>query len=40
MNLSEVYYAGSHGMDISVPKHSSKSEEQKHETMTVDDEVL
>ncbi|KAI9073209.1 hypothetical protein K1719_044818 [Acacia pycnantha] len=37
VRLRNVYYAGSHGMDISTPKGSSKSQDQKHQTKAVDE---
>ncbi|KAG4950924.1 hypothetical protein JHK85_044791 [Glycine max] len=35
--LENVYYAGSHGMDISTPSGSSKYEEQEHQIKAVDE---
>ncbi|XP_054779965.1 probable trehalose-phosphate phosphatase 3 [Prosopis cineraria] len=37
VRLRNIYYAGSHGMDISTPKGSSKAEDQKHQTRAVDE---
>ncbi|KAK7349428.1 hypothetical protein VNO77_06793 [Canavalia gladiata] len=37
VKLRNVYYAGSHGMDISTPSGSSKYGNQKHQTKTVDE---
>ncbi|TKY64061.1 trehalose-phosphate phosphatase 3 [Spatholobus suberectus] len=37
VKLRNVYYAGSHGMDISTPLGSSKFEDQKHQTRALDE---
>ncbi|KAG4940162.1 hypothetical protein AAZX31_16G024000 [Glycine max] len=37
VKLENVYYAGSHGMDISTPSGSSKYEEQEHQIKAVDE---
>ncbi|XP_027908132.1 probable trehalose-phosphate phosphatase D isoform X3 [Vigna unguiculata] len=37
VKLRNVYYAGSHGMDISTPSGSSKCEDQKHQIKGVDE---
>ncbi|RDX87530.1 putative trehalose-phosphate phosphatase 3, partial [Mucuna pruriens] len=37
VKLRNVYYAGSHGMDISTPLGSSKYEDQKHQIKAVDE---
>ncbi|KAJ1429499.1 Trehalose-phosphatase [Sesbania bispinosa] len=37
VKLRNVYYAGSHGMDISTPLGSSKCEDQKHQIKSVDE---
>jgi len=39
VKLRNVYYAGSHGMDISTPLGSSKYEDQKHQIKCVDEKV-
>jgi len=39
VKLENVYYAGSHGMDISTPSGSSKYEEQEHQIKAVDEKV-
>jgi len=40
VKLRNVYYAGSHGMDISTLSGSSKCEDQKHQIKGVDEKVL
>ena len=40
VKLRNVYYAGSHGMDISTPSGSSKCEDQKHQIKGVDEKVF
>lgn len=40
VQLKNVVYAGSHGMDISTPAGSLKQNNPKHETRTVDEQVL
>ncbi|KAK7389822.1 hypothetical protein VNO78_25116 [Psophocarpus tetragonolobus] len=37
VKLKNIYYAGSHGMDISTPLGSSKYEDQKHQIKAVDE---
>ncbi|KAJ7962555.1 Trehalose 6-phosphate phosphatase [Quillaja saponaria] len=38
VQLKNVYYAGSHGMDISIPLGSSKYGDRKHQTKAIDEE--
>lgn len=40
VKLRNVYYAGSHGMDISTPSGSSKCEDQRHQIKGVDEKVF
>ncbi|MED6161441.1 hypothetical protein PIB30_060754, partial [Stylosanthes scabra] len=37
VKLRNLYYAGSHGMDISTPLGSSNNENQKHQTKAIDE---
>lgn len=40
VKLDEVYYAGSHGMDIMGPAKQLESDDRKYQTKTLDKKVF